>query len=89
MEDINFGLSFGYHNIIENSSIVHNLYQRREIDKKIFAFEFFNNKSSFHIGGIQYDKQNYVQYKGSIKINENFPTWEFGAESRCYKSGEP
>ena len=77
MEDINFGLSFGYHHTIETSSIVHNLYQRREIDKKIFAFEFFNNKSSFHIGGIQYDKQNYVQYKGSIKINENFPTWGF------------
>ena len=56
MEDINFGLSFGYHHTIETSSIVHNLYQRREIDKKIFAFEFFNNKSSFHIGGIMTNK---------------------------------
>ena len=68
----------GYHYKSKSFSLIDNLYESNQIDKKQFSFYNINKAnplSEMHIyfGGVPNNKT--YKYKGVIKVDESLPTW--------------
>ena len=73
-----YGIALGYHYKSKSFSLIDNLYESNQIDKKQFSFYNINEAnplSEMHIyfGGVPNNKT--YKYKGVIKVDESLPTW--------------
>ena len=82
------GLALGYHVTDESFSLVHSLYNNKQIDKKKFAFYNMKNKDNgtLFIGGLPNNQYKSLKYHSIVKVKESLPTWGFSLNSIKYNN---
>ena len=75
-----YGIGLGYKFENDSFSLVHLLYNTSQIDKKLFAFQSFNDsmeldEKRFFVGGITNNAHLKSKYKGYCDVEDNYKTW--------------
>ena len=76
------GLSLAYRFEDESYSFVHQLYNRRLIDHKLFSISYRPGK--MHFGAIEQDAHLSFQYRGRCDVNQSFFSWGCDLNSITY-----
>ena len=71
------GLALGFNMKDESFSIVHQLYNKKTIERLQFAFHNIGKDGHFYIGGVPNEAHLSLPYKGIIKEGDGLPTWGF------------
>ena len=69
------GIAFGYKFDNNNFSLIHLLYQSKQIEHMMFAFYHQNNEGKVYIGNIPGDQINEYSYKGSCNVRDDLNHW--------------
>ena len=79
------GIAFGLHYTNESFSLIHQMYNKKMIDKLQFTFENIDNKGNLYVGDAPEINETF-SYKGVEKVNESLPTWGFTMKRIKYKN---